>query len=252
MPTLGELVLAEVARQYGSKLSTVAKQFQVPEVNLLHLGLDPALTPDGYGDLRELFVGVVKHPLEAASCYPTARDLFPVIADGSGGASGGAPPKVRYTDAEQVRTAVNGLVTALRQAADNHQEVVFRVELAGHGFTLLVRPADPDGASKVELIETIANDSLIIPSLGRQPMSPAEVCAALVGMVGDRLESRRKSAKMLGWDADDFWLGEQTGKDPVFPNIEFRWWSGTLRSDAVGRWTEQFGQRLEVFAKLAQ
>jgi hypothetical protein len=139
---------------------------------------------------------------------------------------------------------------ALNQAVDSNQEAVFRVELAGHGFTLVVRRAD-DTTSNVDLIETIANLALITPSLHRQPLPPEKVFSALVGMVDNSTDVRRQSAKALDWDADDFWLGGKSGTDPVFPNIGFRWWSGSLRPDAVARWAALFRQRFDVFATLA-
>ena len=69
------------------------------------------------------------------------------------------------------------------------------------------------------------------------------------------MPTRKQGATEMGWkSATDFWLAEQTGNDPVFPNIGMRWWSGALRHDAVQRWGALVAGRLPVLdgAVLAQ
>jgi hypothetical protein len=245
MPTFGEMVLAKIAELHAAQLSSAAKRLSTPEDTLLHVCLDPHFDLAGYLKEPDLFALVLKTVRDTASCYPTAEKLFPIIADGSTGGSGGLPSKTLYHDAQQVQTAVAGLVAAIRQGITSGQDRVYRVELAAHGFTLVVRRPSVDAEFQVELLETIANFAIIVPSLRKPPKTPDVVCTALTLMVDDDIAKRRTGADTMGWDARDFWLAEQVGKDPVFPDIRFSWWSGALRADAVQQWLQQFSTRLQ-------
>lgn len=249
MPTLGQLLMASVEAQYGKELDVVVKALTVPRENLLHLGLDPHFTPDGYVTDREMFMMVANSALDTASCYPTAETLYPIIA-ADVAEHGGIESGDLFTEADKIRTAVTALVTAIRQAVAGGHATVFRVEYAAHGFTLVVRKPDEDAAAQVELIETVAHGAMITPSLGRPALAPETVVGALAGMADDAMATRKQAAGVLGWDAVDFWLAEKVDNDPVFPNIKFRWWSGALRPDAIARWTDMFAARLKLFTNV--
>lgn len=244
MPTLGATLLQQVNQQHGLELARVAGRLGVSQDNLLHLVLDPNFDPAGYDGLPEILLDLVKNPLPVASCYPTAEALFPIIADATFGQHGGSAPKQPFNADGPFQNAVAGLVQAINQAVQGAHETVFRVEYGGHGFTLLVRKPGAQDAVHVELIETIANDAIILPSLRHAPYTPGQVTTALTQMADSTMQPRKTGAAVFGWSAADFWLAEQTGSDPVFPNVGFRWWSGALRPDALARWTEQFATRL--------
>jgi len=111
---------------------------------------------------------------------------------------------------------------------------------------LVVRRPSADAAFQVELLETIANSAIIVPSLRRPAVTPDVVCTALTQMVDDDIANRRTGAATMSWDAKDFWLAEKVDKDPVFPDIRFSWWSGALRADAVQLWLAQVDTRLKL------
>jgi hypothetical protein len=249
MPTLGQMVLERVTTQHGQKLAQAATKLGVHEDNLLHLVLDIHIDIQGFAEFPGHLVDLIEKPLPSASCYPMAEALFPVIADATNGQHGGSPLKKSFEAAGPFQLAVAGLVTAIRQAVQGGHDTVFRVEYGGHGFTLVARRPDPQGAPRIELIETIANLAMLLPSLRAAAMDPDAVTTGLTRMADDNIDIRKQGAGTFNWDAADFWLAEQTGSDPVFPNVAFRWWSGALRPDAVDRWTGQFASRLAVLAK---
>ncbi len=244
MPTLGAMLLQQVNQQHGQELARVAGRLGATQDNLLHLVLDPNFDPAGYDGLSEILLDLVKNPLPVASCYPTAEALFPIIADDANGQHGGSAPKQSFNAEGPFQTAVAGLVQAINQADQGGHDTVFRVEYGGHGFTLVVRKPGPQDAPHVELIETVANDAIIMPSLRHAPYTPGQVTTALTHMADSTMQTRKDGADVFGWSATDFWLAEKTGSDPVFPNVGFRWWSGALRPDALARWTANFATRL--------
>lgn len=244
MPTLGAMLLQQVNQQHGQELARVAARLGGTQDNLLHLVLDPNFDPAGYRDLPGFLLALVEDPLEVASCYPTAEALFPIIADDTHGQHGGSAPKQPFNAEGPFQSAVAGLVQAINLAVQGAHDTVFRVEYGGHGFTLVVRKPGPQDAVHVELIETIAHDAIILPSLRHAPYAPAQVTDGLMRMADSATQTRKDGAAVFGWSATDFWLAEQTGSDPVFPNVGFRWWSGALRPDALARWTANFATRL--------
>ena len=125
--------------------------------------------------------------------------------------SGGAFPdpgrRARQSDADQ----------AVAAAADG----VYRIEFAGHGFTIVLRNGGT--GFQAELIESLAHSAPITRSLPSPPATPAVVIQCLQDMSGDNIATRVAGAGRMGWNAHALYLGQdaQHGGRIDFPQVRF-------------------------------
>ncbi|WP_106973395.1 MULTISPECIES: DUF4157 domain-containing protein [Streptomyces] len=252
---------------------------------LMDVVLDPAYGFDDTMDLAaeigpELLRRDILNPVNFASCYPTAQHLFPILSGvtaGAGesrealshraadGAEAGGPGNDREVteDAAAFRTAVNGLTSAIGSAASQGAEAVFRIEFAGHGFTLVLRrpnPAEP--GLHIELIESLAHANSLDVSLRRPGMPVEDVCVALTQMADDDWQVREQGAGRLGWNSHALFLhnagrpgtpeypvSSYPGQDHAregeyFPRTKMKWWANRLDPAGLENWAAQGRERL--------
>lgn len=241
MPTLGKQ-LEQALNGYAPRMQTQANRFGTNLVNISDVLLDPAYNLQGAWN-HGTFRANVTDPLSFASCYPTAQALFPVLVGGGANPLNGSNPQGRYSDANALRAELANLVGRMRQAATARGDVVFRIELAGHGFTLVFRN-DESGQYQAELIECLAHATSLTRSLTFDPKPVDGVIQALQAIFSDDINARTAGAAYFGWNATGLYLGAQYNADPVFPNIIFRWWSANLDAGWGTRWLQQFVNRL--------
>lgn len=236
-----------------------------------------ALAADiGNGMLRDN----IRDPVTFASCYPTAQHLFPLLsgiaaqpgetgeqladrAATGAAAQGQSNALAALPDANTFRAEVGRLVASMQgyQAAGN--EGVFRVEFAGHGFTLVLRHPQPGQPGlHVELIESLAHAASMDASLRQPGRAPDAVHQALRDMASDDHDTRVAGAEVFGWNADALFLHDagQPGQPgyPIssypgqanalvgeyFPRTRMKWWANPLSAQAVGDWRAQAESRL--------
>ncbi|WP_285664765.1 hypothetical protein [Actinorhabdospora filicis] len=247
--------------------------------------LDPAFAFDdalalaadiGNGMLREN----IRDPVTFASCYPTAQHLFPLLsgiaaqpgesseqlanrAAGGAAVQGQSNGIAALPDANTFRAEVGRLVASMQGYAAAGNEAVFRVEFAGHGFTLVLRhPQAGQPGLHVELIESLAHSASMDDSLRQPGRDPGAVYQALQDMADDDHDTRVSGAEAFGWNADALFLHDagQPGQAgyPIssypgqanaivgeyFPRTRMKWWANPLSPTAVGDWRTQAESRL--------
>nr|WP_107054572.1 DUF4157 domain-containing protein [Streptomyces sp. NRRL S-350] len=252
---------------------------------LLDMVLDPAY---GFEDTMDLAAEIgpdllrrdILDPVNFASCYPTAEHLFPILsgvtsqqgesrealsrrAANEAAAQGPGNDRDITENAAAFRTAVAGLTNAIRSAAGQGGEAVFRIEFAGHGFTLVLRRPDPaQPALHIELIESLAHAASLDSSLKRPGMPVEAVCQALTQMADDDWQVRQQGAGTLGWNSHALFLhdaGQPGAPDyprssyprqanategEYFPRTKMKWWANPLHPDGVENWAAQGRDRL--------
>lgn len=244
MPTLGAQLHNHLTATYGLRVQAIANRFHTSTTNVYDTLLDPAYDPIGAWHAGTFPLDVTD-PLNFASCYPTAETLFPVLTGPGAQVFTGANPVANYNDANALRADLANLIAGMQQAIANHQDVVYRIELAGHGFTLVIR--NGGAGHEVELIECLAHATSLTVSLDFPTRTVAATIQALQDMFSDNLVTRTAGAAFMGWRAQGIYLGPPYNADPVFPNIKFRWWAGLLDAGAGQRWTQQLEQRLNFY-----
>lgn len=132
---------------------------------------------------------------------------------------------------------------------------MFRIEFAGHGFTLVLRRGsnEPGGEFRFELIESLAHTAGIVDSLLGEDSAPyplATVTKAIRDMASARVGTRRAGAKKFGWNADAIYLGGPVKTEQErFPHTRLKWWESPLQEDmAMGRWLTEFNKRFSFLA----
>src|SRR5207248_3313452 len=144
----------------------------------------------------------------------------------------------------EFQAAVETLINAIQESWNARTPAVFRIEYAGHGFTLVIRQAPGDGQFHVELIESLAHAAGIIPSLERPAFDLNHVLRALFLMAHPGVEDRVTGAGMLGWNAHALYLGNPSPTEQErFPETRMRWWRLPLSESAGGNWFNQFKLR---------
>lgn len=242
MPTLGKQLEQDLSTNYTVRMQTQANRFGTTMLNISDACLDPAYDLQGAWGIGT-FQANVSDPLSFASCYPTALALFPILIGPGAQIVNGANPHGRYNDANALRAELANLLTQMQNAATGRHDVVFRIELAGHGFTLVFRN-DESGQYQAELIECLAHATSLTVSLGFNPMPVNNVVQALQAIFNDDINVRTNGAAFFRWNATGLYLGHQYNADPVFPNIVFRWWAAPLNGGWRNRWMQQFVTRL--------
>ncbi|MFF6908138.1 DUF4157 domain-containing protein [Streptomyces sp. NPDC012389] len=242
--------IAQGVQPYATQLDELAAAIGTTRLNVLNALLDPAYDPMGaHGIAPEILDSNLKDPLEYASCFPTAHALFPVLTDPAAALPTEGPNPQQAADVPEFQAAVRTLTDALRHAWDHGVESVFRIEYAGHGFTLVIRKAG-EGSAHVELIESLAHAAGILPSLERPGRDIAAVTQALTMMASANTADRVAGAQELGWNAQALYLGDpQPGEQEHFPQTRMKWWAQPLSPQAGGNWTASFIQRLNFVAQ---
>jgi hypothetical protein len=236
---------------HNDAITNLANAFGVSSENLKSALLDPALDLGGAIEWG-LHEGYLADPLGYASCYPTAEALHPLIGHGDveeGGVnmfdSGGA-----------VRQEVERLIAKMQQNENGPTDAVYRIEFAGHGFTLVAKTdADDNDVYKYELIDSVAGTSPIYTSMHAQlVLTPQLAKQHLRDMASDTIGTRRAAAAAMGWDADHIFLGADPKQDNKidFPNIKLKWWAQRLHAHYDTRWIDQFKARFNALAKLKE
>ncbi|MFJ8623572.1 DUF4157 domain-containing protein [Kitasatospora sp. NPDC093550] len=252
---------------------------------LLDVVLDPAYGFEDTMDLADeigpdLLRRDILNPVNFASCYPTAQHLFPVLsgvtaqqgesrealshrAANEAMAQGPGNDRDVTENAGAFRTAVAGLTNAIRSAEGHGAEAVFRIEFAGHGFTLVLRRPDPaQTALHIELIESLAHAASLDSSLKRPGMPVDAVCQALTQMADDDWQVRQQGAGTLGWNSHALFLHDagqpgtpgyprssypgqaNAAEGEYFPRTKMKWWANPLHPNGVENWAQQGRDRL--------
>jgi hypothetical protein len=231
-------------------VKALAKAFGVSEENILSALLDPALDLAGAVDM-EMHTHYLANPLDYASCHPTAKALNELIGEGEAFTRS----HDTFDTGQAVRAEVEQLIARMQQNEDQSQNAVYRIDFAGHGFSLIgTKDADDNGLYKYDLIDTVASVSPILPSLqARRVHTPAAAKTHLRAMASDDINTRRSGAlDMGGWDADGIYLGAEKDGKVHFPGIQLKWSVRRLRAQYEAPWIEQFKSRYNALAKLKQ
>ena len=237
--------------QYGAQIAELAGAVGTTTENVVNALLDPAYNPMGAYDIDpQILDENLKDPIQYASCFPTAHDLFPVLTDPAQTAPTLGPNPERAGSLEEFQAAVQTLVAAIQESWNAGTEAVFRIEYAGHGFTLVIRRAG-DGQGHIELIESLAHAAGITPSLQAPAFDLNHVLEALVLMAHPGVEDRVRGAGMLGWNAHALYLGDPSPTEQErFPETRMRWWRLPLSASAAGNWFNQFRLRFNYVAQV--
>ncbi|MYW07290.1 hypothetical protein GT034_02855 [Streptomyces sp. SID2563] len=237
--------------QYGAQIGELAAAVGTSSENVINALLDPAYDPMGaHGIAPEILDSNLKDPIEYAACFPTAHDLFPVLTDPAVNPPRQGPNPERAADVQEFQAAVRTLTDSIREAWSEGLQSVFRIEYAGHGFTLVIRIAE-DGQPHIELIESLAHAAGITTSLSNAPgMTVEHVLEALTAMSSDAVAERVRGAHMLGWNAHALYLGDpQPTEQERFPQTRMKWWRQPLSPQAGDNWFAQFKLRFNFVAQ---
>lgn len=237
-------------RQYDAQVAELATAVGTTPQNVLNALLDPAYDPMGAHAIDAQILDMnLKDPIEYASCFPTAHALFPVLTDPPQAAPTQGPNPEKAGSLEEFQAAVQTLINAIQESWNARTQTVFRIEYAGHGFTLVIRQAG-DGEFHVELIESLAHAAGIIPSLERPAFELNHVLEALFLMAHPGVEDRVRGAGMLGWNAHALYLGDPSPTEQErFPETRMRWWRLPLSQTAGGNWFNQLKLRFNFVAQ---
>ncbi|MFK0096831.1 DUF4157 domain-containing protein [Streptomyces sp. NPDC091040] len=248
--TMGRNIAAGLG-QYGAQIGELAAAVGTSSENVINALLDPAYDPMGaHGIAPEILDSNLKDPIEYAACFPTAHDLFPVLTDPAVNPPRQGPNPERAADVQEFQAAVRTLTDSIREAWSEGLQSVFRIEYAGHGFTLVIRIAE-DGQPHIELIESLAHAAGITTSLSNAPgMTVEHVLEALTAMSSDAVAERVRGAHMLGWNAHALYLGDpQPTEQERFPQTRMKWWRQPLSPQAGDNWFAQFKLRFNFVAQ---
>lgn len=226
---------------------------------LMSVLLDPAFELNGaIAAGAQFVVNYVKDPLDFASCFPTAEHLFPILAgvNAPNAAFCGQNNNIlALPDVATFQAEVARLVARIQAYENAGTESVFRIEFAGHGFTLVLRAIGGAHAGmRIELIESLAHSCAIHNSLRYDPFDPAEVCTALTRMASSRHARRLRGADFLGWNGDaiflhdagdpgddDYPLSSYDGQQNAavgeyYPRTRMKWWCHPLAVNGLQSW----------------
>lgn len=211
--------------------------------------LDPAYDVQGSLNHGTLAADLL-NPLDYASCYPTAEHLFPVLALAGQGVGQGANLDT-YPSGGAFRTQVAGLVNQMQAAVAGAADGIYRIEFAGHGFTIVLR--DGGTGFQAELIESLAHSAPITRSLPFPPFTPAAVIPEPAGHELGQHRHPVAGAGRMGWNAHALYLGQdaQHGGRIDFPQVRFKWWATSLSPNWGVQWGAQFRTRFNVLAASA-
>lgn len=252
--TIGAAIHQELT---GSReaIAQLAAKVGTDEWHLVNAMLDPAYDPMGaHAADPQILEANLKDRLSYASCYPTAEALFPVLTGtpAARAAHGRNPDKCRSL--EEFQGEVNSLLNAMSEAFSEGAPAVFRIEFAGHGFTLVMRRGDhaPSGPLHFELIESLAHATGIVESLfsDKHIFNPAQIDEAIRRMASADVSERIAGARILGWNAQAIYLGDpQPTEAEHFPETRLKWWKSPLHAAAGAKWHEIFRQRFNFIAQ---
>jgi hypothetical protein len=250
--------LVEAVRDLADPLRNLRRAIGVgSRLNLVDVLLDPAYDPRGAVAInQQVFESNLENPLDFASCYPTAEALFPLLSQSvrEGGVLYQGANRNTYGSGADFRQQVELLVGAMTRAEGSDTEYVFRIEFAGHGFTLIGTPGGAGGAYQFELIESLAHTAAIGASLVRQNriFTPAAAYQNLRDMADDNVDTRVAGAAAMGWNGNMLYLG----RDPNnaghvdFPAVRMKWWASKLSREWGTRWGAQIRDRFNYLAEL--
>ncbi|WP_443062837.1 eCIS core domain-containing protein [Streptomyces sp. NBC_00441] len=247
--TMGRNIAAGLG-QYGTQIGELAARIGTTSENVINALLDPAYDPMGAHDIApEILDSNLKDPIEYAACFPTAHDLFPVLTDPAVNPARQGPNPERAADIQEFQAAVRTLTGSIQEAWSEGLQSVFRIEYAGHGFTLVIRIAE-DQQPHIELIESLAHAAGITTSLSNAPgMTVEHVLEALTAMSSGDVTERVRGAGLLGWNAHALYLGDpQPTEQERFPQTRMKWWRQPLSPQAGDNWHAQFVLRFNFVA----
>ncbi|WP_107309390.1 DUF4157 domain-containing protein [Streptomyces sp. TP-A0356] len=235
---------------YSQQIAQLAEKVGTSGENVLNALLDPAYDPMGAHDIApQILDSNLKDPIEYAACFPTAHALFPVLTDPAANPPAHGPNPDKAADLHEFQAAVGTLTESIREAWTQGLQSVFRIEYAGHGFTLVLRRTE-DGDAHIELIESLAHAAGIIPSLTRPGMGFEHVVKALTQMASGDVNERVAGAGALGWNAHALYLGNpQPTEQERFPQTRMKWWRQPLSDKAGENWFAQFRLRFNFVAR---
>jgi hypothetical protein len=249
--TMGSALGTYVSAHFSEQMKELAEKVGTSPENCWNAMLDPAYDPEGAHEIApQILDENLKDPISYASCFPTARALFPILTTKEEEhAAAQGPNPMRCANVAEFQAANGSLIQALRTVWGEGHESVFRIEFGGHGFTLVIRKP-PGGEAHLELIESLAHAAGIIPSLQGPGMSFDVVTAALQKMAADDVATRVEGAHAMGWNAHALYLGDpQRGEQEHYPNTRMRWWRSPLSDDAGSNWMGQITRRFNFIAR---
>jgi hypothetical protein len=225
MPTIGQAIIANFNTGLALPIANLAVALHTNVTSLAGILLDPAYDVQGSLNHGTLAADLL-NPLDYASCYPTAEHLFPVLTL-AGQAVGQGANLDTYPSWGAFRTQVAGLVNQMQTAVAAAADGVYRIEFAGHGFTIVLR----NGGTGFQ----------------------AELIQCLQDMSADNIATRVAGAGQMGWNAHALYLGQdaQHGGRIDFPQVRFKWWATNLSPNWGAQWGAQFQTRFNVLAASA-
>jgi hypothetical protein len=246
MPTIGQTIAQDLNHRCALPIANLAAGLHTDVLSLAGILLDPAYDLGGSMNAGTLNADLA-NPLNYASCYPTAEHLFPVLAQAGQPVAHGANLN-NYPSGNALRAQVAGLVNQMQTANGAGADGVYRIEFAGHGFTIVMRTAG--AGMQAELIESLAHSAPITRSLGFGPAAPAAVIQNLQDMASDDLNTRVAGAASMGWNAHALYLGQdpQHGGHIDFPAVRFKWWATNLSPNWAAQWGVIFQTRFNLLA----
>lgn len=203
-----------------------------------------------------MFMTDVQDPLNFASCYPTAEHLFPLLTQSvrDGGVLRQGANRDTYASGAAFRQQVEVLIGVMQSAEASNTPYVFRIEYAGHGFTLISTLGGAGNAYQFELIESLAHSSAIADLLMRADriFTPAQVRQNLRQMADDNTDTRIAGAAAMGWNANALYLGRDPthGNHVDFPQVRMKWWAAKLSQQWRNRWATQVQDRFNYLAEI--
>ncbi|MFD8705682.1 DUF4157 domain-containing protein [Kitasatospora sp. NPDC059648] len=247
--TLGSTISQSI-QQFEPQITELAAAVGTTPENVLNALLDPAYDPMGAHEIApQILDSNLKDPIEYAACFPTAHDLFPVLSDPATNPPAQGPNPEKAADIQEFQAAVRTLTDSITEAWTQGLQSVFRIEYAGHGFTLVIRVAE-DGQAHIELIESLAHAAGIIPSLQGRGMPFDHVVTALTMMSSNDVNERVEGARGLGWNAHALYLGDpQPTEQERFPQTRMKWWRQPLSAQWGENWGTQFRLRFNFVAQ---
>lgn len=174
-------------------------------------------------------VDVLRNPQAAAVCYVTAERLMDLLGQGNPLGTG-TTSEGRVSDRVAVLQAtMASLVNSFGSNRAAEGDFIYKVKLAAHGFTFLLRW---DGTRRVvEQLESFAGggefgQTLLQSALERKRYDVDAVIAALNGVVASDEGRRNAAARAIGFNAPGICLDEAH-----FPAATLEWECRRLRPD---------------------
>lgn len=242
-------------------LNALKEGIEINEFRLANMLADPSydlsaslqlaqeFREEGAEEPYALLLNELQQPLEYTSCYPTAENMFSLIAQGEI-LDQGANADTYETQAA-FEDVVLELTVALELSISEQQASVFRIEYAGHGFILVTRPSD-GGGWVVEHLEAIAHTASLMENLWKNPTYTEEdVSSNLMGMASEDIDERREAAEEMGYDANMINLGEDPKYENRvdFPHVRMKWWQRGLSEEWQENWEAQIRERYNMLAQ---